>query len=426
MADLFLGIDVGTGGVRACAIDARAEIQGTAAAPLPAPQQQGDAIDQEPELWWQAMVMAIWKLGRTVELGRVARISVDGTSGTLLLIDAEGRPRSAGLMYNDARAAAEAARIAKIAPAESGAHGRSSALAKLLHLLAQGAAADVRHAVHQADWIAGRLGAKHGLSDENNALKLGYDPVTRSWPDWLDELGVPRALLPKVLVPGTPFAAIDPAVARSLGLPPSAEIAAGTTDGVASFIATGADQPGDAVTSLGTTLVLKQFSMQPIFAADQGVYSHRLGERWLAGGASNTGGAALLAHFSAEEMDHLTPQLTPAEPTGLDYYPLPKPGERFPIADPSLAARITPRPPEPVRFFQGLLEGIAAVEALAYQHLALLGAPALRRVISIGGGAKNAPWTEIRSRTLGVPVTTAEQTEASYGAALLALHGGPR
>ena len=163
--------------------------------------------------------------------------------GTLLLIDADGRPRSPGLMYNDARSVAEAARIAKIAPAESGAHGRSSALAKLLHLLAQDAAADARHAVHQADWIAGRLCAQHGISDENNALKLGYDPVTRSWPAWLDDLGVPRALLPKVLVPGTSFAAIDPAVARSLGLPSSAEIAAGTTDGVASFIATGADQP---------------------------------------------------------------------------------------------------------------------------------------------------------------------------------------
>src|SRR5262249_33585006 len=157
----------------------------------------------------------------------------------------------------------------KIAPAESGAHGRSSALAKLLHLLGNGAAADVRHAVHQADWIAGRFAAHHGISDENNVLKLGYDPVTRSWPAWLEELGVPRTLLPNVLVPGTTFAAIDPATARSLGLPTSAQIAAGTTDGVASFIATRADQPGDAVSSLGTTLVLKQLAMQPIFAADQ-------------------------------------------------------------------------------------------------------------------------------------------------------------
>ncbi len=121
----------------------------------------------------------------------------------------------------------------------------------------------------------------------------------------------------------------------------------------------------------------------------------------------------------------MTPQLKPAEPTGLDYYPLPKPGERFPIADPRLEARITPRPAEDHRFFQGLLEGIASVEALAYQRLALLGAPQLRRVIGIGGGARNHAWTAIRHRILGVPVTVAEQTEASYGTALLALYGGP-
>jgi D-ribulokinase len=123
-------------------------------------------------------------------------------------------------------------------------------------------------------------------------LKLGYDPVARAWPSWLDQLGVSRDLLPKVLVPGTPFAVIDPDIARTLGLSSSAQIAAGTTDGVAAFIATHADQPGDAVTSLGTTLVVKQLATQPIFAADQGVYSHRVGERWLAGGASNSGGAA--------------------------------------------------------------------------------------------------------------------------------------
>ena len=74
-------------------------------------------------------------------------------------------------------------------------------------------------------------------------------------------------------------------------------------------------------------------------------------------------------------------------------------------------------------FFQGLLEGIASIEAHAYRHLALLGAPALRRVISIGGGAKSDAWATIRRRILGVPVSTAEQTEACYGAALLALRG---
>jgi D-ribulokinase len=425
MTGLFLGIDVGTSGVRACAVDARGDIRGMESATLPPPRQDGDAIDQDSEFWWHATVVAISKLGRSLDLQAVERICVDGTSGTLLLIDVAGRPCTPGLMYNDARAAKEAGRIASVAPKESGAHGASSALAKLLHLLSRREAGDARLAVHQADWIAGRLAGTHGVSDENNALKLGYDPVTRTWPAWLDQLGVSHALLPRVLVPGTPFAGIDPKVALELGLSRSARITAGTTDGVAAFIATRADTPGDAVTSLGTTLVVKLLATRPIFAADQGVYSHRLGERWLAGGASNSGGGALLAHFTAADMERLTPQLRPEQPTGLDYYPLPKPGERFPIADPTLAARITPRPVEEHRFFQALLEGVASVEALAYQRLAGLGAPHLRRVISIGGGAKNEAWTEIRRRTLGVPVTIAEQTEASLGAALLALQGSP-
>lgn len=424
MTELFVGIDVGTSGVRACAVDNSGEVRGAAAVSLAAPRQDGSGIDQDPELWWQATVAALDKLGAIIDLGAVARIAVDGTSGTLLLIDADGRPCSPGLMYNDARAAGEAKRIAAVAPPESGAHGASSALAKLLHLL--GTTSRAHHAVHQADWIAGRLAGHHGISDENNALKLGYDPVGREWPRWLDQLGVPNDLLPTVLVPGTPFAGIEPAVARTLGLPASVRIVAGTTDGVAAFIATGAETPGDAVTSLGTTLVVKLVATQPIFAAAQGVYSHRLGDKWLAGGASNSGGAALLAHFSTEDMDRMTPLLRPDEPTGLDYYPLPKPGERFPIADPALAPRLTPRPPEDHRFFQALLEGIASVEALAYQRLQALGAPALRRVISIGGGARNEAWTRIRQRIVGVPVSVAQHTEASYGTALLALQGPPQ
>ncbi|MGY4309658.1 sugar (pentulose or hexulose) kinase [Bradyrhizobium sp. USDA 4369] len=424
MTELFVGIDVGTSGVRACAVDARGDIQGAAAMALAAPRQCGNALDQDPELWWQAATAAISKLGEIIDLGAVARIAIDGTSGTLLLIDADGRPRSPGLMYNDARATSEAKRIAAVAPPESGAHGASSALAKLLHLLVSTSGA--RHAVHQADWIAGRLAGRHGVSDENNALKLGYDPVQRCWPQWLDQLGIPPDLLPTILVPGTPYAEIDPAVARRLGLSASARIVAGTTDGVAAFMATGAETPGDAVTSLGTTLVVKLVATQPIFAAAQGVYSHRLGDKWLAGGASNSGGAALLAHFSTEDMDRMTPLLRPDDPTGLDYYPLPKPGERFPIADPALAPRIAPRPAEDHRFFQALLEGIAGVEALAYRRLEALGAPTLRRVISIGGGARNAAWATIRERIIGVPVSIATHTEASYGTALLALQGPPR
>nr|WP_298685011.1 FGGY-family carbohydrate kinase [uncultured Dongia sp.] len=421
---LCLGIDIGTSGVRINAIDAAAQVIATSAVSMPAPRQQGAAIDQDPDIWWQAVMAVLAQLAKTCDLGKVARIAIDGTSGTLLLVDGQGAPRSLGLMYNDGRAGQAAARIKAVAPSESGAQGPSAALAKLLHLLPD-ASSDCRHAVHQADWIAGRLLGRFDFSDENNALKLGYDPIGRQWPAWLEQLGVPRHLLPDVAVPGTNLGTIEAEIAARLGLSSETQICAGTTDGVAAFIATGAQMPGDAVTSLGTTLVLKLLSDRPVFAAPQGIYSHRLGDRWLAGGASNSGGAALLAQFDAARIAELTSQLDPAHPTGLDYYPLSKPGERFPINDPDLAPRLTPRPASDVTFFQGMLEGIAEIERSAYARLTELGAPALRRVISIGGGASNDAWTQIRQRHLNVPVTRARQTEAAYGAALLALHEGP-
>jgi D-ribulokinase len=423
--DLFLGIDIGTSGVRACAVDGDGNLVAVAAAEMASPRHAGAIVEQDPAVWWEAMVAAVGMVGRAVDLSRVRRLAVDGTSGTLLLVDAQGRPCSPGLMYNDARSAAEANRVRVAAPPESGAHGASSALAKLLHLTSHGVPLGVCHAVHQADWIAGRLAGRFGFSDENNALKLGYDPATRAWPDWFGDLDLPHRLLPSVLVPGAFVGRIDPDQAASLRFHPDAEVRAGTTDGVAAFIATRAADSGDAVTSLGSTLVLKLLSDRPVFSAAQGIYSHRLGDRWLAGGASNSGGAALLAHFTVERMSALMPCLSPDRPTGLDYYPLPSPGERFPVADPTLQPRVSPRPPDDAVFFQGLLEGIAAIEAMGYARLAALGASPLRRVITIGGGARNDAWTAIRARRLGVPVSVAGQTEAAFGTALLARNGGP-
>ncbi len=63
-----------------------------------------------------------------------------------------------------------------------------------------------------------------------------------------------------------------------------------------------------------------------------------------AGGASSTGGAVLKEFFTSEQLKELSAQIDPDQPSGLDYYPLTKPGERFPVNDPHLEPRLTPRP----------------------------------------------------------------------------------
>jgi sugar (pentulose or hexulose) kinase len=131
----------------------------------------------------------------------------------------------------------------------------------------------------------------------------------------------------------------------------------------------------------------------------------------------------LLAHFDAGQIAALSARIDPETDSGFDYYPLPKPGERFPIADPALAPRLTPRPDDDARFLHGLFDGIAGIEALAYQRLAELGAPRLARLRSLGGGAANPVWTRLRARRLQVPFVAPLSDEAAYGSALLARHG---
>jgi sugar (pentulose or hexulose) kinase len=99
------------------------------------------------------------------------------------------------------------------------------------------------------------------------------------------------------------------------------------------------------------------------------------------------------------------------------------PGERFPEYNPQLPPRLEPRPEDDAVFFQGILEGIAAIERRGYRLLEELGAPYPLRVHSVGGGAANSAWRSIRETLLGIPVIAASHQSAAYGAALLARRG---
>jgi len=415
----YLGIDIGTSGCRSCVIDANAVIKVEIRTTLPAPNRSGSAVEQDPEIWWSALTANLDQLAIEFPLKSIAALALDGTSATLLCCDADGTPLSPALMYNDARAVEQSAQIDQVAPTDTAARGASASLAKLLWLLQQPACKTARHALHQADWLLGRLAGHFGISDENNALKLGYDVVNSCWPAWLGELAIPPSLLPDVVPAGYPLGTLTKDLCKRWGMSEYTRVLSGTTDSTASFIATGAG-PGEAVTSLGSTLVLKIHSDTPVFAPKHGVYSHRLGNSWLVGGASNSGGAVLQQHFNQEEITRFSDMLSADKPTGLDYYPLASTGERFPVNDPELQPRLEPRPANDALFFQGILEGIARIELQGYQKLIGLGAPWPVTVITTGGGAANNAWSTIREQLLGIPVVAAEHQEAAYGAALLA------
>ena len=418
--NLYLGIDFGTTGARSTIIDSQGTIHYET--------EHTFANAQQPELpsvWQKALWDSIEQIPLAIR-NQVRAIALDGTSSTVMLCNTDGIPVCEPILYNDARGAAVTERLRAIAPANHTVLSATSSLAKLLWLQEGGHGGTAPTVfLHQADWLAFLLHGKLGISDYHNALKLGFDVDTLCYPHWLTQgiAGAATPELPRVVAPGTPVGEVRTQVGDRFGFPRDCIVCAGTTDSIAAFLASGVNSPGEAVTSLGSTLAVKLLSHTRVDDSRYGIYSHKLGDLWLVGGASNTGGAVLRHFFTDAELDNYSTQIYPEQESLLDYYPLLKKGDRFPINDPNLPPRLEPRPTDSVEFLHGLLESIARIEARGYQLLQELGATPLTKVYTAGGGAKNSVWSAIRKRYLKVPVETPIHTAAAYGSALLAKHG---
>ena len=409
--NFYLGIDFGTSGARAIVVDAERMMQAEA-------QCLFEASQDTAEDWQKALFALIEQIPQQVR-SEIRAIAINGTSSTVLLCDAQGNPVDAPILYNDRRGETMLKQLKEIAPPHHVVLSATSSLAKLFWWHQQPAYHQASYFLHQADWLAFLLHGKLGISDYHNALKLGYEVEKLCYPGWIEQLPF-RSLLPQVFAPGMPIGEIKSEIASRWGLPQDCRVCAGTTDSIAAFLASGAKLPGEAVTSLGSTLALKLLSNQRVEDARYGIYSHRLGELWLTGGASNTGGAVLRHFFSYEELERFSGQIDADTESPLDYYPLLERGDRFPINDPQLPPKLEPRPDNPVEFLHGLLESMARIEAQGYQRLQQLGATKLSRVYTAGGGANNSNWRIMRERHLQVPVESSVKTEAAYGTALLA------
>lgn len=448
--DFYLGIDFGTSGARAVVIDIAGTVQAEVeqhfeatlaqgkggrregnieedsnfySLPLPFNASPVHSFDEvQAETWISTWHSALFNLLEQIPLQvrqKIKAIAINGTSSTVLLCDRSGTPVSTPLLYNDGRGVEVVETVKAIAPANSTVISATSSLAKLLWMSQQDFFTQGQYFLHQADWLAFLLHGKLGISDYHNALKLGYDVEQLEYPTWLTNLSI-APLLPQVLAPGEAIGTVTPAISKVLGLQIDCIVRAGTTDSIAAFLASGAKKPGEAVTSLGSTLVLKLLSRTRIEDVRYGIYSHRLGNLWLTGGASNTGGAVLRHFFTDPQLASLSSQIDADKASKLNYYPLLKPGDRFPTNDPQLQPKLEPRPDNDLEFLHGLLESIAQIEAQGYQLLQQLGADKLTCVYTAGGGAKNPAWTRIRDRCLQVPIVLPIHTAAAYGTALLA------
>jgi sugar (pentulose or hexulose) kinase len=423
---LSLGIDVGTQGVRAALLDAEGLLLGTGSHPLRSGRRDGVRHEQDPREWWDAVCRAT----KQALAGRghrpLAAVALDATSGTILVQDPGLQPLTAGLMYNDGRAAAQAERAIAAGShvwARFGVRMQPSwALPRAIWLLEQGLVPAGARIVHQGDHLVSQLTGEQTATDSSQALKTGVDLTTLRWPvDVFDSLGLDVALLPEVVLPGTVIGQVSPAAAAATSIPAGTPVKAGMTDGCASQIACGAVLPGRWSSALGTTLVLKGSTTAPIIDPTGAVYSHRNPDGgWLPGGASSVGAGIIARDFPGADLDALTVAAADWEPAGGICYPLAGPGERFPFVAPAATGFSAGVPDNDAARFAAVLQGIAFTERLAFHRLRELGADVVGPISFVGGAAGNEYWNQLRCDLLGVEVVRPQSADAAVGMAILA------
>ncbi|MBE2999957.1 carbohydrate kinase [Nocardiopsis sp. HNM0947] len=429
-AALWLGIDLGTQGVRAQLVDGDGTVHGSGNAPLLRGRRDGPRHEQDPREWWEATGAAVRSALADHAGHPLGAVCVDGTSGTLVLQDRGARPVGPGLMYDDARAASVplparteaalddlAARLGHPVPP-------TWALHKLLLLAAEDRLGPDARPAHQGDHITGRLVGRPVPTDPTQALKSGHDPE-HGWPTaLLDRLGLDPAHLPEVVPTGTPVGTVGAEAARHTGIPAGTPVRAGTTDGVAAQIASAALAPGRWAATLGTTLVLKGSTPHRIHDPAGAVYSHRNPDGgWLPGGAANAGTRVWAHDLPGHHPADLTERVRGLPVPGGATYPLTGTGERFPFVAPDAAGFDTgpgSGTTDPAERFHRLAHGLAHVERLALERLQHLGAPAHGPVTATGGAADNTWLTQLRADVLRRPVLVPAHTGSAFGSAVLA------
>jgi len=441
---LFLGLDVGTGGVRAVAVTQTGTVAGQASVTfepeLLAPQPVGH--EQPPTAWWKAVCRVTAALldslngaARGHAPGRLAAVAVDGTSGTLVALDRAGEPLRPAIMYNDPRAAAEAEQINAAAEdfcCKLGYRFKASfTLAKLAWLRNNEPElfANAARFVHQADYVQEQLTGKRAISDYSNALKTGYDLLADRWPAWLGDLlggdfGKGAARLPRVVAPGRKVGSVSAAAAAQTGLPEALPVVTGATDGTAACLASGVRRPGDYNVTLGTTLVIKGISRRICRHGEGLIYSHKLpGGWWLPGAAGNVGCEWISRLFPGADLPEMDAAAASRLPSECLAYPLVRTGERFPFLSNSARGFFVPEVDDPIQRYAACLQGTALVERLCCRVLDEAAGTSGGAVYSTGGGSRSDVWMQCRADVTGRVMHRGACGESAFGAAVLAAVG---
>ncbi|WP_439617579.1 xylulokinase [Shinella sp.] len=435
---MYLGIDLGTSGVKAMLIDAAQAVIGSASSKeVATTRPHAGWSEQDPTDWIRATEEAIAGLraAHPAELAAVRGIGLSGHMHGATLLDGEDKVLRPCIMWNDTRSHREAAaldadpRFRKI----TGNIVFPGFTAPKLAWVKENEPdlfAKIRWVLLPKDFLRVWLTGEHMSEMSDSAGTAWLDTGARKWSgELLAATGLEERQMP-TLVEGTDAAGIlRPELAAKWGLGEGIVVAGGAGDNAASACGMGTVREGAAFVSLGTSGVLFAANATYLPNPESAVHAfcHALPNTWHQMGVILSATDALNWHsrVTGASAADLTGELgeTLRAPSGVTFLPYLS-GERTPHNDAAIRGAFLGLGHESGRavLTQAVLEGVSFAIRDSLEALRSAGTQ-LSRVTAIGGGSRSRYWLKSIATALDLPVDLPADGDfgAAFGAARLGL-----
>ena len=430
----YLGLDLGTSGVKALLINAEQKVVASATAPLDVARPHSGWSEQEPADWISACTRALQELGTKANLASVAGIGLSGHMHGATFVDSDGSALRPCILWNDTRSHKEAAELDAnpFFRTQSGnivfpgftapkavwvARNEPDIFAKTAKILLP--------KDYLRFWLTGEY-----VSEMSDAAGTSWLDTGRR--DWSSELlgacGLTRSHMPDLVEGSDVSGHLRADLAEKLGLTPQVPVAGGAGDNAASAIGVGVVRPGEAFLSLGTSGVL--FAANEGYAPDPDTalhtFCHAIPGTWHQMGVILAATDALnwYAGLVGSDPAALTNELDDLQAPGRTLFLPYLGGERTPHNDAKVRGALIGLEHATDRSAgtRAVLEGVSF--ALADSLHAMKGTGTdLSHVLAVGGGAQSRYWLQLIATLMDVPISVPEGSElgAAFGAARLGM-----
>ncbi len=435
---MYLGLDLGTSGLKAVLIDEAGKVVGQENAPVSVSNPKPLWSEQDPLAWWDAAVKAVAGLKAQVgDLSGVKSVGIAGQMHGATLLDADNNILRPCILWNDGRCFEECAELEAAVPNFQELSGNLAmpgfTAPKLMWVKKHEPEVfeKVAKVLLPKDYLAFRLTGNYSGDMSDGAGTLWLDPAKRAWSEeLLAGSGMTADQMPTVYEGTDVVGSITADAAAALGLP-EVPVVAGAGDNAAGAVGVGVTEPGQAFLSLGTSGVYFSVSDSHCASPENTVHAfcHCLPGRWhqMTVSLSAANSLSWFADLVKTEVPALLEELAESGITQTPVTFLPYlSGERTPHNDPTA-----------VGAFYGMTNGttraemtLAVLEGVAYsfadgQDALEAAGTKIDNVTLIGGGARSPIWRQMLADILERPLTFRDGGEVGpgLGAARLAQLG---